>query len=230
MESLVDANTQLYLFIQVFNGVSAPASTTRLTVGKFSLEETGINKVIIGGVSQTGSGNGMRVAVDSMPTTTGVGGLAAAGSSASGNPVQIGTVAQTGIQTARTSGQMVTPASDKIGRLVTANEQIRDLTTMAPMVTLTSTTETTIVAATAAIFNDLRAVNIANTSATAVRVDFRHVAAGAVVFSVQVPAGDTRTLELPVIAKQATVNTAWTAQLSAAVTDVRITAWTIQAN
>ncbi len=98
------------------------------------------------------------------------------------------------------------------------------------MVTLTSTTETTIVAATAAIFNDLRAVNIANTSATAVRVDFRHVAAGAVVFSVQVPAGDTRTLELPVIAKQATVNTAWTAQLSAAVTDVRITAWTIQAN
>jgi hypothetical protein len=68
MESLVDADTPLYLFIQVFNGVTAPASTTRLTIGKFSLEETGINKVIIGGVSQTGSGNAMRVNIDAGTT------------------------------------------------------------------------------------------------------------------------------------------------------------------
>lgn len=232
MESLVDASTPLYLFIQVFNGVTAPASTTRLTIGKFSLEETGINKVIIAGVTQTGSGNGQRVVVDSitMPTSTAVAGTAAEAATASGNPVQIGVKASTTIQTARTTGQMVAPAADKIGRYVGANEQIRDLTTMQPMVTLTSTTETTIVAAVAAIFNDLRAVLIANTSATAVRVDFRTVAAGAVVFSIQVPAGDTRAIELPIVAKQATVNTAWTAQLSAAVTDVRITAFSIQAN
>lgn len=240
MESLVDANTPLYLFVQAFNGVTAPASTTRLTIGKFSLEETGINKVIIGGVTQTGSGNGQRVVVDAMPTTTvvvgamptttAVGGSAAVGSNGSGNPVQIGSVASTAIQTARTAGQMITPVADKIGRLVTANEQIRDLTTMSPMVTLTNTTETTIVAATASIFNDLRALIVTNTSATGVRVDFRTVAAGSVVFSVQVPAGDTRTIELPVVARQATVNTAWTAQLSAAVTDVRITAFSIQAN
>jgi hypothetical protein len=64
LEGLIDAQTPVYLFIQAFNGVTAPASTTRFTVGKFSLEETGINKVIIGGVSATGSGNGQRVNVD----------------------------------------------------------------------------------------------------------------------------------------------------------------------
>jgi hypothetical protein len=232
LESLVDALTPVYLFIQAFNGVTAPASTTRLTVGKFSMEETGINKVIIGGVSQAGSGNGQRVVVDSitMPSSTAVAGTAAEGASASGNPVAIGVKAATAIQTARTAGQMVAPAADKIGRYVGCGEQIRDLNTMAPMVTLTNTTETTVVAAVASIFNDLRALIITNTSATGTRVDFRHVAAGTVVFSVWVPATTTLTVTLPVVARQATVNTAWTAQLGTAVTDVRITAFAIQVN
>jgi len=73
MESLVDAKTPLYLFLQVFNGVTAPVSTTRLTVGKFSLEETGINKVHIAGVSQTGSGNAQRVNIDAGTTAVTVG-------------------------------------------------------------------------------------------------------------------------------------------------------------
>ena len=227
MESLADANTLLYLFIHVFNGVTAPASTTRLTIGKFSVEETGINKVIVAGVSQTGSGNGQRVVVDSMP---GITGTATTGANPSGAPVQIGVVAATAIQTARTAGQMVLNAHDKIGRYVGSNEQIRELTTMAPMVTLTSTTETTIVAAVASIFNDLRGLLITNTSATGVRVDFRTVAAGTVVFSVWAPATTTTIIPLPVVAKQAAVNTAWTAQLGAAVTDVRITAFAIQSN
>jgi hypothetical protein len=238
MESLVDATTPLFLFIQAFNGVTAPATTTRLTIGKFSLEETGINKVIIAGVSQTGTGNAQRVSVDQMPsvaintapTTTPVSGMAAAGAVASGNPVQVGVVAATAIQTARTAGQIVTNSHDKIGRYVGSGEQIRDLNTMAPMVTLTSTTETTIISAVAAIFNDLRAVIITNTSALPTRVDFRTVAAGAVVFSVWVPATTTLPLILPVVARQATVNTAWTAQLGTAVTDVRITAFAIQVN
>lgn len=170
------------------------------------------------------------VTIGSMPSSTAVAGTAAEGATSSGNPVQIGVKAATAIQTARTAGQMVAPAADKIGRVVGANEQIRDLTQMAPMVTLSSTTETTIVAAVASIFNDLRALLITNTSATGVRVDFRTVAAGTVVFSVWVPATTTLPVTLPVVARQATVNTAWTAQLGAAVTDVRITAFSIQAN
>ena len=84
MESLVDANTPLYLFVQAFNGVTAPASTTRLTIGKFSLEETGINKVHIAGVSQTGSGNGQRVTVDAgvLTTVTTVAAVTASGTAA----------------------------------------------------------------------------------------------------------------------------------------------------
>ena len=68
LEGLVESATPLYLFIQAFNGVTAPATTTRLTIGKFSLEETGINKMIIAGVSQTGSGNAMRVNIDAGTT------------------------------------------------------------------------------------------------------------------------------------------------------------------
>ena len=237
LEGLVDSTTPLYLFIQAFNGVTAPATTTRLTIGKFSMEETGINKVIIAGVTQTGTGNSQRVTLDGGTTVVtvasagiAVAGTAAAGATASGNPVQVGVLAATAIQTARTAGQMVIPASDKIGRYVGSNEQIRDLTTMAPMVTLTSTTETTIVAAVASIFNDLRGLLITNTSATGTRIDFRTVAAGTVVLSVYVPPTTTITVALPVVAKQATVNTAWTAQLGTAVTDVRITAFAIQAN
>jgi len=237
LEGLVDALTPVYLFIQAFNGVTAPASTTRLTVGKFSMEETGINKVIIGGVTQTGTGNSQRVTLDGGTTavTTATGGInvagnAAVGTTAGANPFQLGVVAATAIQTARTAGQIVTVAGDKIGRLVGSGEQIRDLNTMAPMVTLTNTTETTIVAAVASIFNDLRALLITNTSATGTRVDFRHVAAGTVVFSVWVPATTTLPVTLPVVARQATVNTAWTAQLGTSVTDVRITAFAIQVN
>jgi hypothetical protein len=227
LESLVDAETPLYIFIDVYNGVTAPASTTRLTIGKFSLEQTGMNKVIVAGVSQTGSGNAQRVVVDSMPGITGTTG---AGLVAAGSPVQVAVVAATSIQTARTTGQVVLNAHDKIGRYVGSNEQIRELTTMAPMVTLATVTETTIVAAVAAIFNDLRGLLVTNTSAIGVRVDFRTVAAGTVVFSVFVPATSTLTVSLPVVARQAAVNTAWTAQLAVAVTDVRITAFAIQSN
>lgn len=237
MEFLVDATVPMYLFVQAFNGVTAPASTTRFTVGKLSLEETGINKVILAGISQTGTGNSQRVTIDGGTTAVTVSssgitvvGTAAVGSNSTGNPVLVGSYASTAMQTARSTGQVVVPTSDKIGRFPSANEQIRDLTTMAPMVTLTNTTETTVVAAVASIFNDLRALIITNTSATGTRVDFRHVAAGTVVFSVWVPATTTLPVTLPVVARQATVNTAWTAQLGTSVTDVRITAFAIQVN
>jgi hypothetical protein len=70
LESVVDALTPLYLFIQAFNGVTAPASTTRLTVGKFSLEEITINKQLVAGFSQGGSQAGVRATIDSGTITT----------------------------------------------------------------------------------------------------------------------------------------------------------------
>ena len=237
IENIPDDNVPLYLFISSRNLTTAPASTTTLTIGFTGVEVVGNVKVHLAGATQNGAARALPVQLQGGITavTTASSGIAtmgnaAAGATAGNNPFQMGVRSATAIQTARTAGQITELAADKIGRIIGANEQIRDLTTMAPMVTLTSTTETTIVAATAAIFNDLRAVLITNTSATGVRVDFRTVAAGSVVFSWWIPANSSDTVNLPVVAKQATVNTAWTAQLSAAVTDVRITAFVIQVN
>lgn len=153
-------------------------------------------------------------------------GSAAQGSASSGNPVFMGVVAKTAQPTARTDGQMVAGLHDKLGRYAMApGSHIRDLRDMGAMVTLTTTTETTIVGAVASTFNDLEKVIVTNTSATDVRIDFRDTTAGTVRFSVFVKAASTIVVEIDTY-KQATVNTNWTAQLSAAVTDVRITAIT----
>jgi hypothetical protein len=155
-------------------------------------------------------------------------GAAAQGATASGNPVFTAGIGKTAQPTARTDGQIVAPLFDKIGRMVTVNNHVRDLTDLNSMVTLTSTTETTIIAAIASTFNDIVSMILTNTSATGVRVDLRTVAAGTVVASIWLPATTTLTVDVSSSLKQATVNTAWTAQLSAAVTDVRITAVSIR--
>ena len=91
-------------------------------------------------------------------------------------------------------------------------------------ITLTTTTETTLLSAGgASIFNDITKLLIANTSGTDVRVDFRDATGGSVIFSVFAPAGQTVGVSAgddPI--PQTTANNNWTAQLSAAVTDVRI--------
>jgi len=157
-------------------------------------------------------------------TATGVAGAAAQGATASGNPVLGGAVAKTAQPTARTDGQIVTPLYSKVGHQIVMIGQVRDLNDTIAPITLSTTAETTLVAAVAAVFTDIYSITIANTSATGVRVDFRTVAAGAIVESVWIPATTTLQLNPYVPYKQATVNTAWTAQLSAAVTDVRISA------
>ena len=79
------------------------------------------------------------------------------------------------------------------------------------------------------IFVDLSWVCIANTSATAVRVDFRPATAGTVGLSVMAPAGVNVLIpftEVPFL--QTTANNNWTVQLGAAVTDVRISAGSLK--
>ena len=89
--------------------------------------------------------------------------------------------------------------------------------------TLTTTTETTVIPAVSGQYNDLQGLVIANSSATAVRVDFRAATAGTIKLSVYVPAGATQNVFLPVPIQQTTSNSNWTAQLSAAVSSVYIT-------
>lgn len=153
-------------------------------------------------------------------------GAAAQGATASGSPVFTGGVAKTAQPTARTDGQIVAPLFDKVGRMIVGSgSHIRDLRDTNAMVTITGTAETTIVSAVASTFNDLEAFFIANSSATGVRVDIRDTTGGTVRLSIWVPATTTYTYTGPTL-KQSTVNTNWTATVSSAVTDIRITALT----
>jgi hypothetical protein len=175
MESLVDATVPLYLFVQVFNGVTAPASTTRLTVGKFSLEETGINKVILAGISQTGSGNGQRVVVDSgtLVVTVAASGIAVAGtaaedSAASGNPVSVGGQARTGLPASTiVNGDAVRLTQSISGQAIVKNFAARELD-FGVNQTVTTNSQTAIRAAQgASIRQNITSIKFQNTNATA---------------------------------------------------------------
>src|SRR3990172_2908348 len=139
----------------------------------------------------------------------------------SGNPVSVGGIARSAL-TSVAALDRVKAIFDLQGRQIVRANVPRGLR-IKNTITLTSTTETTLLAAAAATFHDLTKLWICNTSATAVRVDFRDTTAGSVLFSWYVPAGQSvgfTDSNDPI--EQTTVNTAWTAQLSAAVTDVRI--------
>lgn len=110
---------------------------------------------------------------------------------------------------------------------VATQENVRDNETDAT-ITLTDTTETTLIAAVASTFLDLESVVISNTSSTAVRVDFRDTTGGSVRFSVYVGAGQASGFIPKKAIKQTAVNTNWTAKLSGSVTDVRIYAQAVK--
>jgi hypothetical protein len=231
---MVPDDIPLRLQIRVLNGSTAPASGTTWTIGFVSVSNYANQDVTLQDVRPMSVASALPVeilraitlAVSGTITASNTAGTAAQGAAASGNPVFVGSPARTAQPTARTDGQMVAPLYDSIGRAIMApGSHIRQLRDVNPMVTLSTTTETTIVPNIAATFNDLEALIISNTSATPVRVDFRDTTAGTVRFSVMLPANGTVVFVPPAV-KQTTLNTNWTAQLSAAVTDVRITALT----
>jgi hypothetical protein len=143
----------------------------------------------------------------------------------SGNPIKTGGQARTTNPTAVADADRTNFIADKLGKQVVVGS-IRDLKADQATTITSSTTETTIVTAVASTFCDLYGLIVTNTSATATEVVFRDVTAGTARFSIQVPAGDTRGFMLPESAayKQATVNTAWTAQCSASVASIKINA------
>lgn len=98
-------------------------------------------------------------------------------------------------------------------------------------ITLTDTTETSLIAASgnAVIFHDLVLLVVSNTSATKTRIDIRDSMTGTVRWSIALAAdGGGAVITFPVPLEQATANQAWTAQLSGAVTDVRVNALAIK--
>ena len=155
-------------------------------------------------------------------TLPGVAGDVASDAADSGNPLKVGAQARTTNPTAVADADRVNLTADDLGRLLT-RRAARDLETHATK-TLTSTAETSLLAAGGAgVFHDVTKLILTNTSSTAVRVDIRDVTAGTVLFGVFLAAdGGGASLSFDVPLTQATADSAWTAQLSAAVTDVRV--------
>lgn len=133
-----------------------------------------------------------------------------------------GVLAKTSLPTAASDGNLTGMMADKFGRAVVLPGTIRDLVGTQATTISASTSETTIVTQAASIFNDLTLLIVSNTSATAARVDFRDTTGGSVLFSMYIPAGDVRGISLNRPIPQTTVNTNWTAQSSASVTDLRV--------
>lgn len=111
-ENIPDDNVDMYLFLWVYNGTSAPATTTTWTVGFWSVEKYANIPVMIQGVAPQGGAAPMPVMFQSAQpisgsvTATGVAGAGAHSAAASGNPVQTGGVVATAVSTAEVAGDL----------------------------------------------------------------------------------------------------------------------------
>lgn len=177
------------------------------------------------GITQPVSGT---VTANAGTGTFTVGGDVAHDTADSGNPVKMGGVARVANPTAVAGGDRVNAYFDDLGRQVIVSNGPRDLVTQ-NSITLTSGTETTLLASVASTFLDITELIMSNTSATLVRVDIRDATAGTVRLSVALAAnGGGAVMHFDPPLKQTAVTNNWTAQLSGAVTDVRIFAQAVQ--
>lgn len=183
----------------------------------------------------TGSGSVIALlktmATAALDTTTPslVKGSIASGSTASDPPVMSGCRASTALPTAVTDGQVVNVRCSKYGGVVQHPFTVRELASRSGVITLTSTTETSLLAAGGAnVLNDMVSIKACNTSATATRLDVRDVTAGTVQDTWYLPAGQCQGASYTSPFRQTTANSAWTVQLSGAVTDVRVVAQFVQ--
>ncbi len=147
-----------------------------------------------------------------------------------GNPVLGGGEARTTLPTAVADGDAVRQMHDDLGRQVVYPFVPRDLI-IHNRITLTNTTETTLIAQAASTFHDLLFLSLSNESATEVRVDIRDDTGGTVRFSIDLaPDGGGAIIKFPVPLTASATNDNWTAQLSASVSTVYITGIAIKGN
>lgn len=158
----------------------------------------------------------------SSASTLACGGPSGSGATLVASPLTVGGLAKTALPTAVSDAQVVNAMFDKYGRAVVIPQAPRDLIGTQLTTITASTSETTVVTAAASIFADIAMVTVSNTSATAARVDFRDTTGGSVIFPVYCPAGQTTGFVPHVPIPQTSVNTNWTAQSSASVTDLRV--------
>ena len=165
-----------------------------------------------------------------------IGGLRVNGEIATGAPLNAnsdpvligGRTSVGGSQSANIDGDVALAAYDHTGRAIIAGQGDRTGVKKGN-ITLSTTTETTLLALTAARFHDITMLAASNTSATDVRIDFRDDTAGTIIFSMMLAAaGGGFVMPFPTPWPQGLAGDNWTAQLSTAVTDVRIAVWAVE--
>lgn len=142
---------------------------------------------------------------------------AAHDSAVSGNPVRTAGRALSAHYTAVSSGDTADLITDLNGRQVVAPiglPQSQDQN----RITLSTTTETTLITAVASVRHGMTVLTIANRDTAATTVDIRDTTAGTIRRTIIVPAGQTFCCDMVAGWWQAAVNTNWTAQLRAATT------------
>ena len=139
--------------------------------------------------------------------------------------IKMGGQARTTNPTATTDGQRSHFIADKLGKQI-AVSAIRELKGKQRTQIASSTTETTIVTAAASTFHDLYGLILSNTSASDVNVTIRENTAGAIVGVFPVKAGQMGGFMLAPgdAIPQGTVNNTWTAQCSASIANLEVTA------
>lgn len=127
-------------------------------------------------------------------------------------PVQMGGVARTANPTAVAGGDVVKASFDDLGRQIVRPVQVRDLMQTA-YASLTTGTETTLLAGVSGVFMDLVYVMGTNNSDAAVTVDLRGATGGGIVSSIRIPANGTAGVSLAVPIPQDVAADTWTADM-----------------
>lgn len=126
--------------------------------------------------------------------------------------------------TTNTNADYAQLSTDIKGRVMTAGAP-RSLKGTAQVSLSATTSETTIITATASTFHDVYGVILANTGATTTKVSIRDDTAGTVRAIIEVPTLETRGFMLPVdsAVPQTAVNKNWTAQCGSSTTALEVT-------
>lgn len=128
-------------------------------------------------------------------------------------PIKVGGIARTTNPTAYADGDRANFGSDKLGRQLVRNVQIRDLIKTA-YVTLSTGTEATLITASAGTFLDCIWMAFANTSSAAQQIDVRCTSAGNIVHTAYVPANSTVGWAPAVPWPQDATGNAWTVDIA----------------
>lgn len=207
-----DVRVPMYLQIRQLNAFTV-SSVTR-NIDFISVEDYNPQHVTIEALRPMANNYPMPVVtMNPVSAPVNVSGTPRGSSNNGGQPLYVAT-GNTAVPYAVTAGRNVDLLADLVGRIVV---QVGGLPTTQDRnrVTLTATTETTLIAAVASNRHGLHSITIANRDNVAHTIDVRETTAGTIVQSIIVPAGVTLDMEFTTGLWAAAVNTNFTVQARA---------------